>query len=85
MHSLTAAQKYSLLTKHKMPHKIKYFPLSTLVVVIVVSDTTGLKNIPGWHTVNRWMVCFAFLVPFSVLILQRATLLASHLAFGTKK
>ena len=26
VHSLTAAQKYSLLTKHKMPHKNQIFP-----------------------------------------------------------
>jgi len=55
MLSLTTAQKYELLTKHKVPHKSHAFPMA---VVTVVSDLTGLQSTPGWCIVKKSTVHF---------------------------
>jgi len=59
MQSLTATQKYALLTKHKVPSKLMCFLHSILVVVIVHLGMHGLKKT---LLVSMLMACFAFSV-----------------------
>ncbi len=63
--TLTAAQKYALLTNHKKPHKDHVFPTQRLQSFFPACEV--VKITPGWITVRRWMVhclCYFLCTPF---------------------